>query len=153
MFLLLGPLWIIRLLVIVNIILHHWPCGLMDRASVSDLEIAGSSPARVDIFYNKRTRHPLRKAFLVPIAHKSNFHLKLSKTSAVFDGHFSCGKVVFYQIISWTDYTTMEMLQYFLQMEFLFLHSACFHFHQSAFVHIFVETFVNKTRGKLCRSL
>ena len=34
------------------------------------------------------------------------------------------------------------MLQYFLQMEFLFLHSECFHFHQSAFVQMFVETFV-----------
>ena len=36
MFLLLGTLLIIRLLVIVNISFHHWPCGLMDRASVSD---------------------------------------------------------------------------------------------------------------------
>ena len=36
MFLLLGTLLIIRLLVIVNISFHHWSCGLMDRASVSD---------------------------------------------------------------------------------------------------------------------
>ena len=48
-----------------------------------------------DAVLNGNSVHFLRKAFLVPIAHKSNFNLKLSKTSAVFDGHYLAEKSSF----------------------------------------------------------